>query len=1235
MSLGCFFSFVTDYTLPLCLSATPQLYLRLQGASRHELSITHELQSPAKRYKETNCPLTNLPKDVMLSFVAPYLRARSLDALRCSCSYMHCSLRSIVPGLKLRLYRHQIKSLDWMRRRETRQLLEKHVLNSHCIDGNTVDGDLHRAVSGGASTCLSFRPESVKKYSNIRIDPQYGSADKVKHILRSGVSRKVARGGLLCDDPGLGKTITVLSLILQTFGLTATKLFRAKTGQDDAKLSSSCHLDEVFNAYWKEQVVPCFRIQNLNKLLNTLVRENKRDSMFFLKPVDPAGDGCPDYLDVIERPISFADISRWNQQDMYKEDFDRFCSDVELCFSNAMTYNPDTHPIYQAAYRLSEKFKLHVEMFKSNNVRSAKKSFSSAVAKPNSSVASILEERSKTKLIDSLVPSSATLLVVPSVLLPHWEEQLSLYLDPSYCTDKIPIVFHYGDKDRHQGTHSMPDVKHLTKMNSTHFPLVFVDHASTKKLPSPEFLAMFSVVITTNQRLSNEWKHGSFSDELRNQDSDGMRLILTNPGDEACPLLKVRWLRLIVDEGHAMGRGTHNNAIRFASWIEAERRWAMTGTPTPQTVSQNGLTNLLGLMRFLQHDFFSTKLDGDKVWQHCIIRSWKEGNLAAFFRLRSLLLLFMVRHTKRDIEELSPPKFQRTFSVMSQEEVTAYNTLVCAIQSNLITTAMEGKTSGLQDSLLHRRQSKHARKAFNNVRLACSGGTRVVPTLTQHNWDETFAILKEDHGVKGVKLDVVANFLHRAVTEQLSGCMCCGLQLSTLMVLPCGDLICTECIDSQTRACPVCDKPFDVDQFQLLQPGIEYTWKFNLEEEKEKETKRGMRRRNVEITEPVVGIQAGPDAQLGAQHWNAELAGIVPMQPAPEIQRRTRRRGDGHMCEYDPAAIDGKCKFCLEEHEDCVLPSRQSKCHVCFRTPEPCPQEESKFFYVTNRLEQLLASQKQNVHHTSGAASRLIGESVVADDTRPVKVILFSQFRPILDLVGHRLLRRFGAGCVAEYWGYARKQELAKFTKSRDCFCMLLGKDGSEGLDLSFVTHIFFLDQVWDKSLENQVVARAYRMGAKGHVKVETLVAKQSVEQTMVQVEESIAANRTGVSLQGGEFNGVELASLSGTAKEYQNAKLQFLLKNLSLIKKSDFVRRKRVVQKKRSVHLETNEEDKWTSLIENSDHVGSERAGMRKRKGTCAHWKTNEEDGRETNGEEERRKKVRFMENVSVMAMP
>ena len=57
-----------------------------------------------------------------------------------------------------------------------------------------------------------------------------------------------------------------------------------------------------------------------------------------------------------------------------------------------------------------------------------------------------------------------------------------------------------------------------------------------------------------------------------------------------------------------------------------------------------------------------------------------------------------------------------------------------------------------------------------------------------------------------------------------------------------------------------------------------------------------------------------------------------------------------------------------------------------------------------------------------------------------------------------------------------------------DSFVLMLCQDGSVGLDLSFVTHLFILNPILDAALERQVVSRAHRMGATGPVIVETVL---------------------------------------------------------------------------------------------------------------------------------------------------
>lgn len=257
-------------------------------------------------------------------------------------------------------------------------------------------------------------------------------------------------------------------------------------------------------------------------------------------------------------------------------------------------------------------------------------------------------------------------------------------------------------------------------------------------------------MITTTQRFTNEWKNGSFQDELKRKEREtGPRNFEYDMSESfqqpelACPLLKVRWLRMVVDEGHSMGRGKTSSAIQFASWVYAERRWAMTGTPTRQTAGDCGIPSVSFLMRYLQHDFFSSRLEGEKVWKSLIAKGWREGCLASFFRLRAILAFLMIRHTKRDIKELPKPAYQETVVPMSNDEIKAYNSLVWGVQTNLVLTSMEAKTSGKQDSLLDPSQLKHAFLATSNIRLACgSYGTKVVATLQERFLEETVEMLE-------------------------------------------------------------------------------------------------------------------------------------------------------------------------------------------------------------------------------------------------------------------------------------------------------------------------------------------------------------------------------------------------------------------------------------------------------------------------------------------------------------
>jgi hypothetical protein len=225
------------------------------------------------------------------------------------------------------------------------------------------------------------------------------------------------------------------------------------------------------------------------------------------------------------------------------------------------------------------------------------------VKRQNGDIASLVDRKSMHEHLSRLQPSKSTLIIVPKVLLSHWISQIQNNVDTSYfCGSKNPIFFLHGHSLRQSSmftnlrhtSSSQHDVQTLVDMGS-HIPFVFIDVEPTLPLPDECFLSKFMIILSSTQRLSNERKNGTL---LIDDDKHSSTVV--------CPFLKIFFLRLVLDEGHTAGNTT-NNASEMCCRILAERRWIVTGTPTPQSVSNNGLKNVLGLLNFINYDFFNPR----------------------------------------------------------------------------------------------------------------------------------------------------------------------------------------------------------------------------------------------------------------------------------------------------------------------------------------------------------------------------------------------------------------------------------------------------------------------------------------------------------------------------------------------------------------------------------------------------------------------------------------------------
>jgi hypothetical protein len=242
--------------------------------------------------------------------------------------------------------------------------------------------------------------------------------------------------------------------------------------------------------------------------------------------------------------------------------------------------------------------------------------------------------------------------------------------------------------------------------------------------PPAETLARdYDVVLSTFERMSNKTR------------------------DAGEDILRVHFLRLIVDEGHLLGSiGAETTRVQRVRAVRAERRWMMTGTPAPavqhgggggeasygQTVCPRdaaaaphraaaALHPLLDLIRAAP--FGSSRA----LWADAVLKPLQFKKVEGAWILRRALSRLVVRASKAELG-LLPPLTRRAVRVpFTPSHAASFNQLANLVRRNLLMA--DWNDPDHQESLLHVRRSQYARELYLNVRKACcvAGAVRLAP----------------------------------------------------------------------------------------------------------------------------------------------------------------------------------------------------------------------------------------------------------------------------------------------------------------------------------------------------------------------------------------------------------------------------------------------------------------------------------------------------------------------------
>jgi SNF2 family DNA or RNA helicase len=120
------------------------------------------------------------------------------------------------------------------------------------------------------------------------------------------------------------------------------------------------------------------------------------------------------------------------------------------------------------------------------------------------------------------------------------------------------------------------------------------------------------------------------------------------------------------------------------------------------------------------------------------------------------------------------------------------------------------------------------------------------------------------------------------------------------------------------------------------------------------------------------------------------------------------------------------------------------------------------------------------------------------------KALVFSQFTELLALLRERLDE---AKVVYEYLDGQTRDRAARverFAADADCRVFLISlKAGGLGLNLTAAEYVFLLDPWWNPAAEAQAIDRAHRIGQSRHVFAYRLIAKDTVEEKVAELQAS------------------------------------------------------------------------------------------------------------------------------------
>ena len=162
------------------------------------------------------------------------------------------------------------------------------------------------------------------------------------------------------------------------------------------------------------------------------------------------------------------------------------------------------------------------------------------------------------------------------------------------------------------------------------------------------------------------------------------------------------------------------------------------------------------------------------------------------------------------------------------------------------------------------------------------------------------------------------------------------------------------------------------------------------------------------------------------------------------------------------------------------------------------------FSYLT-KLRQLCLSPELMVKNYQGKNSKLDVLINIINDSSDQKILVFSQFTKVLEVIGKRLNEENISYSYLDGKTSAkdRVKLVEEFNTNNNKAFLISLKVGGTGLNLTSANIVVHFDPWWNPAVEDQASDRAHRIGQKNVVNVIKLIAKGTAEERVINLQET------------------------------------------------------------------------------------------------------------------------------------